>query len=465
MGILDLLQHTTTPTSLYNLPDGFYEGLMDALAANNQQAVGDYLKQIPREEHHDPKLVGWFLAHFSPQTMGILFNEVIGVGEFFEILNANEVVSEAVWRWLIDERQLSVDFFVDQAIQKLTDSNLADQQQQSLVHFLTATHSGPIYIADVIAPKLAGSCVDHWAECVWSYLRTFPHESWKQSLENLDMHHFLQTNRYSPYTNLTKSLQNIPNFQNSFDQHFENLHQQYLEFVKTFSSAKGLKHSPGFKKLPRALQNRLDYEKTRLYDPEDGVLIGKYKDILGYTNDELFLKNFGFEDLDFEYEAEDEDEAPALKFLSRLRPIHPLHIILQKFEGFLQFDSNATGLIAQHLNHPLILQNVFDYMRPSHLSDILQQHPQLAQWKDDKGNSLGHWCAANTPFNQEWAQIMIEYPALLEPNEKGFTLREIVRRDIELENVEEEDLAALDHILISQAVSDLSAPKNRVRKI
>lgn len=461
MGILDLLQHTTTPTSLHNLPDGFYEGLMDALVANNPQAVGDYLKQIPRGEHHDPQLVGWFLTHFSPQTMGMLFNEIIGVREFFAILNANQVVSEAVWRWLIDERELSVNFFVDQATQKLTDSNLADQQQQSLVHFLTATHSEPSEIADVIAPKLAGSCVDHWAECVWSYLRTFSHEIWKQSLENLDMHHFLQTNRYFPYANLTKSLQNIPNFQDSFDQHFENLHQQYLEFVKMFSSPKGFKYSSGFKSLPRALQKRLDYESTRLYDPEDGVLIGKYKDILGYTDDELFLKNFGFEELDFEYE----DEDPALKFLSRLQPIHPLHIILQRFEGFLQFDSNATDLIARHLDHPLILQNVFDYMNPSDLSHVLQQHPQLEQWRDEKGNSLGHWCAANTPFNQEWAQIMIKYPALLEPNEKGFTLREIVRRDIELENVEEEDLAALDHILISQAVSDLSASKNRARKI
>lgn len=463
MSILNLLQHCKNSTNLRNFPDDFYDGLVAGLQTKNPQAVTDYLSKIPRVEHHDPKIIGCFLSNFSAQTMAVLFDKPIGARDFFVILSATAVASEDVWSWLVDERELPVNYLIGHAVGRLKDSHLTQQQQQSLVNFFTASskHIETREFLSEIAPALKTRCVEDWEECVWKHLRTFTHQDWKELLNTLDVDDALLSNPDHSYTHLTKSLQQITNLHESFDQYFEDLNKQYLEFVENFSSPKGMEQSWGFKQLPRALQNAFRGEISYLYDKDDGaLLLGKYKHILGYTNDELFLKTFGFNELNVV------SDSPVLKFLlNGLKPLHPLHIILQTPKGFLNFDENATHLIAQHLDHPLILQNVFDHMEPSEFLNILEQHPKLVQWKDAKGNSLGHWCVVNVPFNEDWANAMAQHPTLLEPNYAGFTLRDIVLIDIELENVEEKDLAALDHILISQAVSHSTASPSRMRKI
>ncbi len=449
--------------NLRNFPDDFYEGLRTALQTKNPQAVSDYLAKIPRVEHHDPKIVGCFLENFSTQTMGVLFDASLRAQDFFVILSATAVASETVWNWLVDEQELPVNYLIGHAVGQLKDSHLTQQQQQSLVNFFTASskHIEAREFLSEIVPALKTRCVEDWEECVWEHLRTFTHQDWSDALNTLDMDDALLTNPDYSYTHLTKSLQQITKLQESFDQYFEDLNKQYLEFVENFSSPKGMEHSRGFKQLPHSVKKAFRNEISYLYDKDDGVLlVGKYKHILGYTNDELFLKTFGFNELNVV------SDTPELKFLlNGLKPLHPLHIILQIPKGFLNFDENATHLIAQYLDHPLILQNVFDHMVPSQFLRILEQHPQLVQWKDAKGNSLGHWCVVNIPFNEDWANAMAQHPALLEPNDGGFTLRDIVVIDIELGNVEEKDLAALDHILISQAVSHSTPLPSVVRKI
>lgn len=468
MSIINLLQHTKPPISLKNLPE-VYNHLVDALQTQDAQSVKDHLQKIPRAEHLDPKIIGIFIDHFSAQTMGVLFEYPVGSREFSSIVSASSVASEDVWRWFIDERQLPVSYLVSQCVDRLQDSFLTPKQQQSVVHFFAAAmqqiETREIEVSDFlahIAPVLKSPCVENWDACLWTFFSTFPHQHWQELLQTIDMDDLLHPNDCVSYAYLSHSLQHIAPFQESFDQRFSNLEKRYLEFVRNFSAPEGMQHSLGFKQLPRAVQKELRNDIADLYDENDGVsFLGAYKKLLGYTNDDLFLKTFGFNELDTSYSSPVLDDF----FHHGLQPIHPLHIILQTPQGFLHFGSNATDLIVQHLDHPLILQNVFDEMDPNLFLQMLEQHPQLAHWKDAKGNSLGHWCMVHRSLNKEWVDVLTRYPPLLEPNHAGHTLRDIVVQDMNEEHAEASDLAALDHILISRAVCDATVATNHRRKI
>lgn len=457
MSILDLFQHAVIPTNLRSVPKNFYEGLADALKSKNLEAVADHLARIPSHEHRQPSIVAQFLANFSTDTIGMLFGTDTSTYDFVAIFDAPEVATEEVWTWLIEERDLQAQNVLNQAITRLETHTQIEQQQQSIVNFFKAAspHITPDEFLSEIAPLLNKQYVQVWAPCVWGHLRTFGENEWRKLLtHSIRLDELLTIEPPASYAYFTKSLQEIPHLRASFDQYFNDLTQQHLEFVQNFSSPQGIKKSKGFQQLSRVEQKRLREEISEIYEPDNGLGIALYKDVLGYSNEDLFLKNFGFDEFSNAY------RSPLLRILSNgLEAFHPLHIILQKPEGLLSFNSTATPLIVEQLDHPLVLENIFNQMGHDTFSQILKQHPQLVHWKDSKGNSLGHWCMTRVTLTPNWAKVLTEHPTLLEPNHKGFTLRDVILVDLEEGYVDESDLVALDHILISQAVSQATPVK------
>lgn len=457
MSILDLFQHAVIPTNLRSVPKNFYEGLADALKSKNLEAVADHLARIPSHEHRQPSIVAQFLANFSTDTIGMLFGTDTSTYDFVAIFDAPEVATEEVWTWLIEERDLQAQNVLNQAITRLETHTQIEQQQQSIVNFFKAAspHITPDEFLSEITPLFNKQYVQAWAPCVWEHLRTFGENEWLKLLtHSIRLDDLLVTEHPSSYGYFTKSLQEIPHLCASFEKFFNDLNQQHLEFVQNFSSPQGIKKSKGFQQLSRVEQKRLREEISEIYGPDSGLSITLYKHVLGYSNEDLFLKHFGFDEFSNAY------RSPLLRIFSNgLEAFHPLHIILQNPTGFLSFNSNATPLIAEQLDHPLVLENMFNHMEPETFSQILKQHPQLAHWKDSKGNSLGHWCMVTDRLTPEWAKVLTAHPTLLEPNDKGFTLRDFVLIDLEEGYVEEDDLAALDHILLSQAVSQTPSVK------
>lgn len=451
MSILDVLNSVVmaypTPSEPIHKQ---YKLLFDAVERQDLVAIEKELNNASFDIQASAEVFNHFLHHFSSKSMDLLFYCNMNYS-YFEFQSRGTVLPPVFWTWFFDPSyQRHFGDALEAARSTLSSKTLdtTSTEYLSCLNMLEAylrIHPDASFLLKEsdLTRSFNQPCVEQWDQRMWGILNHCTVEQWSQFLDIQTPHSLLQQqNQNLKYLQVT--LQQLVNFQTAIDNHYENNRHNHQMFLDAYYSPEGLQCSKGFQQLSDTRQQQLLKEFQRRYvDGRDRELISIYQHVLGFTPEELFLARFGSlyinaDDLPWPHTSD--------------KALHPMQDLLSTFYGVLAVGPESSDCIVEHLDNSLVLENVFEDITPSDFLNILQIHPQLAHWKDSKGNSLAHWCAVNVRLTTQWVEAFIQHPSLLEANNVGHTVRGILMEDWNAGDLADGALEMLDHYLLTQEI-------------
>lgn len=307
-----------------------------------------------------------------------------------------------------------------------------------------------------------------WSAREWDYLATISQQQWSEALSEGETRDEILRKQPDKLQNLHYIFAQLPAMAAALNEHYTDIHAQYQTIVQSFSSVKGLKGSVAYKNLSaNKKKSFLEYLDETYGDDScsDNITVG-YKHLLNMTEEDFFLRRF--ERFDYENLYQELKKAhPGFEeiFFSQLA-LSPFHVLMENPDVALTLDQKFGPEMAECLNDARVLQQLLYHDDiGKNLAGLFERFPEIVHWKDTKGNTLAHWYAVYQICDDNMINVFCSYPALLESNHAGFTVRDILQQDIEEGLLDADVLVGLDHHILTSHVANIKSKTSTQRKM
>lgn len=449
--------------------------LVAAIEDTDLPKIVAYLKKYPRySDLKHVRVARAFFEHFTAQLGEMFFSELS-----FDVIKQhmdNECnIPSSFWLWFSQQKYNdAVRSTFRWSVEVLSSSHTVEHEKTYAHQFrhicLQNIPKAQTDFIDLALGYLNGPSVLQWREEDWKALQSVTVEKFsKHFVDEFDPERMLDVNYGVSLLALQTSFDNLPNFEHAFNSFFAQHQKDYDLICAQLNHPQGIKHSPGFKKLSQTIQKQfLNDLKVDFDDNEDGygVLAGEYKHILGYTPDELFLKRFNESNENLMLQMNIVHKNAMFNLFSNQYALSSLHALVSHSPHLLlKMNKNIGDKIAQCLNDGKTLTQFFE-VSASDFRKILKRFPILLDWRDEKGNSLGHWSAVFNAIEDEWFDVVVNNPQLLERNHMGHTVRDIIQHDIDNDRCDSTDeLAQIDKIILTRELGAVEPKSSSRRKL
>ena len=438
------------------------QSLISAIETGDYNSVQQFITSNPQKHFLRPSVLRCLFNHFTPELGQLFLSE-----PFFQmVVNTveNEVdVPEIFWKWAVQQNNHVLDNWVQTV---WTSDHPIDSfvRKNARVYLAARLDHSPDKISDFIdriQQFVQRSCVLQWNQNDRNIIRTRTSAQWQQRFaDSLSINSMIRFEKDPQLTYIQRSLSQLPELEQAVDEYYRIVQQKYKAAVAHFSSPLGLRKSPGLSALSKTLQKEFLHDLSFDYNNDDSpILVSKYKHLLGYSDEELFLLRFG--EMSGEILSTIDKKTSSAYNMYRnfghktyLSPLHAL--LINSPQIVATMDKTMGPAIAQCFNDGAVLHSVFENIDTKIFNKILKKFPEVAQWRDAKGNSLGHWFAIYRLIEDECLDVLVKHPILLQKNSLGYGVKDIMRWDIDRGASDNEDcIAALEKIeLISVLKAD-----------
>lgn len=454
------------------------EQLLEAISTSNLSQIASHIRKNPHSNLRHQRVANAFFENFTPE-LGALFLKELSFSIVEKSMDIGINIPSSFWMWLAQQKRSEVSAEVFHwSISALVSTDTSEFEQNHAHQFRHAyiqhNPESKTQIADIAFPRLNEPCVFQWRTDDWAVLKSITHKKFST--------HFF--NNCSPEVMMTiddphgllalqTSFDNLPIFESAFNAFFKSNTTDYNNVCLQFTSPEGFQKSPGFLSLDKKIQKeilediKIDFEGSDEEDEECEVSVGHYKQILNYTPQELFLKRFNESNERLMKKVHIGGEKTMQKLFDRKCSLSSLHaLVAQSPHILLKMNKNMEADIAQCFDDGMVLMGFFNNISGKTFGKILHRFPNLVNWRDEKGNSLGHWCAVFNAIENDWFNALVQHPRLLEYNNIGHTIRDIMQKDIDrdlLSNTDE--VAQLEKIILMREIGGIQVQAPSKRKI
>lgn len=453
--------------------------LLAAIKESDLPKIVAYLKTHPQDSNLRQQRIGTaFFEHFTSE-MGALFLSELSFEVIKQHVDNDCDIPSSFWLWFAQQKYTSaVKATFQWSVGVLGSSNTAALAKKHAHQFrhacLQNTREAQTDFINLAVDYLNEASVLQWSCEDWNALQLVTVKQFSQHfVHRADPESMLDINDSVQLLALQTSFDNLPNFEQAFNAFFAQHQKDYELICSQLSNPNGLKYSVGFQKLSAPIQKQLLNNLNLDFDDSYGVLTGKYKHILGYTSDELFLKRFNESSNDLM----SNDDLMSLIHLvhknamwnlfGRQYALSPLHVLVSAAPKLLlKMNKNMGEKIAQCFNDGRVLTQFFETVETKDFQKILKRFPDLLDWRDEKGNSLGHWSAVFNTIERDLFDVVVNNPCFLEPNHIGCRIRDIMQHDIDSERCDNTDeVAQLDKIILTRELGTVETKSSSKRKL
>lgn len=474
MNIRDIIDSCTLkkpPTFVDNI-----EPLLAGIETANLEKIAVHLKKHP--EHFNlrqTQIRSAFFKYFTAE-LGLLFFKKLSFEDIEKQVNTGGDIPSSFWMWLAEQKYTGVvrDTF-QWSVEMLTSADKMGSEKTYAHQFrhacLQKIPNAQTWFLETILSYLNSGCVFQWSSEDWGALQSITSNQFLQCLVNgHDPEVMLDINDSVDLLALRTSFDNLPNLEQAFNIFFAQNNKDYQLLCVQLSSPDGLEKSKGFQKLSTATQKDLLNDIKHDFDQDNNgsaVLAGEYKHLLGYTPCELFLKRFNDPNDDLMARIHLVHNTAMSNLFGNQAALSPLHaLVTHSPKLLLAMDKTMGQKIAQCFNDGRVLTGFFNSVEPEDYRKILKRFPILVDWRDEKGNSLGHWSAVFHNIVGDFFEAAINNPQLLEHNHIGCSIRDIIQNDINCERSHNtNEVAQLDHIILTRAMGSTTPRISSKRKL
>lgn len=471
MNIVDTLQSFSNTASMAALVSPELSDIIKAIETRDIEKVDCLLKQTPQPFSHD-KLIYSFVDNFTPELADVFKNNGF-IFKYLTHISKRVEVPETVWAWVQHNNQQHDDSIFNWAQRMWASEPLSNStQRRSACNFLALCPKRDLTFLQKVTDVFHTNNPSLWNDQDWNFLRSFTEQQWLQRFKNEAGEDGILTtamqgeNSQTQLNQIAKVFETLPNCAKAFNQHYNTNATDYVDIVDLFSSPAGIKQSAAYKSLSIEQQKQFYDTLQETYGGNCGsdIYSLQYQKLLGMMPEDFFLRRFG----NFE-------SSEVANFITNVHPsfhnifqlthtLSPLHVFVQDCSVLLQLDPSLGAQLAECFHDGSILQKWFDDLEPSSFQAILNRFPEISHWKDNKGNTLAHWYTVHCALDEEIINVFIAHPHLLEANTSGFTVRDIVQKDVYNGAVNQSVLNLLEQKILNIHLSTVTTEKKGTKR-
>lgn len=452
------------------------EPLLLAMAAADLPQVALNIKNNPRSFLRHQRVVNAFFENFTPE-LGALFLKQLSFSIIEKSVDMGRNIPRSFWEWLPQQKHKELLNDLSQwSCYTLVSKNKSAFEQECAHQFRHAyiqkSSEAKTSIVNIAIPHLNAGCVLRWTPDDWGVLKPITTQQFLTHFSNIsDPDRMMAIDDPNDLLALQTSFDNLPNFEMAFNAFFAPHKSDYEYVCLQLASPEGFKKSTAFRSLDKATQKnflnslKADFEADAF--DEFGVSIGHYKHILDYTSEELFLKRFNEPNETLMKKMHIGSNQTMQNLFAKKLSLSSLHaLVTHSPHILLKMNKNMAESISQCFSDGWVLMGFFNNIDGKTFEKILHRLPNLVHWRDEKGNSLGHWAAVFNAIEGDWFNAVVNNPSLLEYNHIGQSIRDIMQQDIDrdlLSNTDE--VAQLDKVILTREIGNLNTRTSVKRKI
>lgn len=446
---------------------GDIEPLLVAMSTSDLPQVASYIKNNTTRSLKNQRIANAFFENFTPE-LGKLFLTELSLVVIEKSIDTGTDIPPSFWTWLAQQKSpdLIKDVFA-WSLYAMVSQEKSEFEQNHAHQFRHAhiqhAREAKTQLISALIPRLNETCVFQWSSEDWGILKMLTEKQFASHFINYcNPGRMMAMETPQGLLALQTSFDNLPAFESAFNKFFTRNRTDYDHVCLQLTSPEGFQHSAGFLSLPATVQKefladlQMDFEGNEEDDEECCVLVGRYKHILNYTSDELFLKRFNDANENLIKKMHIGNEYAMSNLFDKKFALSSLHAVAEQSPHILlKLDKKMGEEIAHCLNDGMVLMEFFDNISSNTFGKILHRFPNLVHWRDEKGNSLGHWSAVFKAIEDDWFDVIVAHPSLLEHNHIGQSIRDIMQHDIDgglLSNTDE--VAQLDKIILMREMGN-----------
>lgn len=457
MDIKDLLQPFHTSSLRVDLSGEVWV----AIQSNNIDTVVDFLKLRPGLIS-DPHFLQCFVENFTIELADALERNSLDYMNLLPIARKIEIAPE-IWNRFLHHKSCANNDLLQWALDGWYPSaNSAYQTNVSRalpLCFEMNSRDQKTFLQHValLFPRWGVSDRgehSQWNAQQWNLLEKFSATQWMECFEHklndVYMCDAMVSKHYpNALANLYEIFQRLPSCATAFQQHYNTVSVTLTDLKQWAASGEGLQGSPMYKKLPKVYQIDFFDDLEHIYVGGNSNIGVEQQRLMGLTTIDLFLRRFvrfNNEDLaDYITNTYSNFEM----IFSNHCHLSALHALMEKPMNLLQLDQKYGDDLARCLDDGVC----FEYLCHADvttLDQIFKRFPHIAQWTDDKGNTLAHWYVVHRIISEETIQLFCNHGLLSKPNTLGCVVRDIVVKDVEDKMIDPHILSVFDrHVLMS----------------